>query len=86
MTDPYGNDPTGAGPADHIAALRAQALIGAYQFDQEGFQSLLNQSVEAVLAEVAEDPNPAAGALLITTLAIAAAAARRERDALGGTP
>lgn len=82
----YSNHPTDAGTADHTAALRTQALIGAYQFDPENSLSLLNQSVEAVLAEVAEDPNPAAGALLITTLAIAAAAARTERDALGGTP
>ena len=84
--DEHGNHPTAAGTADHTAALRAQTLIDGYQFEQEGPLNLLNATVWAVLAEVAEDPNPAAGALLVTTLAIAAADVRTERDALGGTP
>ncbi|MGX5357686.1 hypothetical protein [Kocuria sp. KH4] len=83
------HDPELAGfdPALVTAGSRAQALIGSYQHTAApGEPDFLNLTVAAVLAEVADDPNPRAMAYLVNALAVAAAEARRERDELGGTP
>lgn len=73
-------------PAMCAAGLRAQALIGAYgHTPAPGEPDLLDLTVAAVLAEVAEDPDTQAMAYLVNVLAVAVADARAERDAAQGT-